>query len=405
MTTVQTSVSPDLRTLSPRAALVSLAALAAAAGVAACASVISTGGGGGSGGAATVSGFGAASAGALGCVSGKAEVLEQTLSSHIVATDATSLYFGSTYGSVNNHPTWQIYEMGKDGGAPSLVTSGTDTLAKVAVDAESVYLFVGHCDGAHPCTGDVSSFPKGGGPRTVLYSGGGNLDFTVTDPHLVYIVTVDGDESQVLSVPKTGGAATVIASAPALGLLSIAAALIVDDAPSDDRLYWFNGAGILATPKDGAGPTVTLSADPGVVRIVADAQNLYWATYYRGADPSAGAVLTVPKSGGPTATLVSPGAEVWDLALDERCLYWTQFPPSTPDQPIGDGPMIVAAMPKTGGGAAVVDTGDGLTQAMRLTVDDSGLYVAKPAGTTPPNGPWPPPLPSSFMGPLDKIAR
>ena len=153
----------------------------------------------------------------------------------------------------------------------------------------------------------------------------------------------------------------------------------------------------------GAGETVLAPEEPSPTAIAVDATHVYWAT--AGADCSEGWIRSVPKAGGPIATLASGEPNPRAIAIDAERVYFydgcgTGLLRSVPKRggPVIDHPIVVSGnaeviavdstniyfndyglmrIPKEGGGQVEVDNQD---YVYALTADDGGAYWMGPMG-------------------------
>lgn len=269
-----------------------------------------------------------------------------------IAADAEGVYWTNSNGSV-----WRA-EPG--GGSPHVIATGLgQTLTMITAGEEAVYV-VDHAtalwrvpkDGSSPTPlvqGPVISlalgddgvyFTKGDGVWRVDQGGGeaqqiAQIDAAgsiALDGEDVYVKTagVTGDPNvRVLSVPKAGGPATLVAEMP-----QEYAYTSQEVAARDGYVYWLNSsAGTVSRAPSGGGPEedlLTGIADP--MSLLADGASLYVTV--RGKDGGSmddRAVIKVPVGGG-APVFVAHGAMVsaYVLTADKTFVYWTEYVVSGP---------------------------------------------------------------------------
>lgn len=202
-------------------------------------------------------------------------------------------------------------------GPPTAIARPASTPDALALDAAYVY-WATHDGGA---SFEIGRAPKAGGPAEVLTSGASGYLGLALDATRAYFTRADG---VVASVPLGGGAPTTIASGE-----SAPTGIAVDT----DDVYWIESGSrsLVKAPKIGGARTVLLAgtAIPPDVRLldvlVRDPELFVRA----GGDVlEAGAVISVPKSGGPlTFRFALPGAS--HLSLDNAANL--MFGSSVPD--------------------------------------------------------------------------
>ena len=235
---------------------------------------------------------------------GKPAVLaSKQLSARGIAMDATNVYW-LTGGLVDGDAA--VMSVSKNGGAPTTLASGLSNLNKIAVDATNVYWTSGII-GPSP-SGAVMTVPKVGGTPTTLASGGVSIGLVVDAAKVYY---TDSSTYTVKSVPKNGGASSVLASNQ-----DRPGDMVMDDT----YLYWVNraaGGSVAKVAKSGVNPRTLASGLDFPQGIAVDATNAYWAM------SDAGTVMKVPLEGGVVTTIISDQTSPDDLAVDDSFLYWT----------------------------------------------------------------------------------
>jgi sugar lactone lactonase YvrE len=327
----------------------------------------------------TLAGAGGRSAAVLGCISGAVETFAANQTPQRgIAADAQHVYWANDhYGT-----THDLVRVSKADGAVEVLDSGPGWVDQIVLDEAHVYWSISGVPEAYT----LFRVAKEGGASAAVYQGDSGFAFTAGDPDRLFILqTHVGEATTLLAVPKAGGTPTIV-----LAGASSSAALLAED---DTRFYWLDDTGgrIVAMPKAGGSPeTIVAVGDLAyqVARILVDANDVFWFVpdYWA----SAGTFYRVSKAGGAATTLATVTIPQWltavDVAMDDRCLYWAADSGS------------VGAVRKDDGSAAVL----GENAAASLVADESGLYLAAPAGTTPPPGYENPP---SIQGAVQRIAR
>ena len=244
-------------------------------------------------------------------------ITRATLTSMIdtFAMDETNLYFTSEDGS--------LYRLAKTGSEAPVVLASATTPGSVyteglAVDATNLY-WTALGDGIS--TGVVLSVGKTGGSAVALAMNLPRPDSIAVDDTTVYWSNqgaplsgqgendLSPQQGSIMSVPKGGGAATV---------------LTVDMATPDEMtldptgVVWHDKQAISRIAKTGgATTTLTSAAIPWTSsNLVVSGTTLYWA-----ANQSGWSVQSVPLAGGATTTLTSIEAPGAILAV-ESSIFW-----------------------------------------------------------------------------------
>jgi len=150
----------------------------------------------------------------------------------------------------------------------------------------------------------------------------------------------------IWSVPKAGGAETLVAS-------YCCATYVVAD---DDFVYWSDYSGIVRAPAGGGAVQRLYSSYAGIPTLVLDGQELYWVTYQD--YYSSGGVFTMPAAGG-TATKLAAGNPTGGIAVDSQDAYWT------------DNSHSIMRVPKAGGAVDTpISCGGCVPMVVRLDFDN-----------------------------------
>ena len=253
-----------------------------------------------------------------------------------IAVDDTDVYWVD-YGATQSYG---LERTPKTGG--QTFELATNVMA-FAVDANAVY----YCTFTFADGGTTSTLyalaKTDGGAATVLTPSCTGVGVAV-DATNVYFV-----DGAIKSVPKSGGAAQVIASAH--GLVG------VDDA----SVYWIDGTTIGSTAKIGGASVQLLQTQAAIRSAVLDAGDIYFTTDNRDLTKLTIATTTV-------TTLASALGQSggFNLAVRSGFVFVDQ-------QDIGQYPAVILAVP-TSGGAAQDTCAGGSMSISGLAVDDTAIY-------------------------------
>lgn len=252
-----------------------------------------------------------------------------------IAVDGAFVYI-PTY-----HDQGKLLRVPKQGGQPLEMKAGLDHPAQTAVDGGAIYLAV---TGA----GQVLQFSKDGGLSSVLASGQFSVVAVALDEtHVYWLGHISGE---VVRAPRAGGAPLLIASGQPSPFR-----LVV----GPTRVYFGGSGGLRSVPKEGPSSAV-VSVDSSPTRDVAvDGQHVYWtvskppslrkarldgseqetlwelpgdsfpeavavdATHVYWSDAQGGAIRRIPKGGGEASLFAKAQGVPSDIALDDRCVYWS----------------------------------------------------------------------------------
>lgn len=311
----------------------------------------------GGGGASTGAGGSDGTGGVADCTAPQISVLAAGQNEiEGLALDDTSIYW-SNYDHVAQKG--QIRRIAKAGGAVGVIAN----IAKfapwdIAVDATRVYWSTRtstSLNGFSYPEIKIYSAPKAGGPsaKTELAS---VFDAVATglalDDTRVYWSTT---RDVILSTLKdnTEGPTTVLAANPKFQLLRRNIAV---DA---DHVYWMEGAvDILSMPKSGGMPTALATQPPDAFYFAMDAMRIYWG------DTDLGHISSIPRGGGAPKILVSGEDRVIGVAVNSSCVYWMS-------SNLMD--LRVRAAPKSGGAAITIATLQQSTKYV-VVADETHVY-------------------------------
>jgi hypothetical protein len=240
-----------------------------------------------------------------------------------------------------------IERVSKAGGASQLIASAwlvsSPVVAGFALDATDLYYVA---EMYH-----VDRLPKGGGTEQELFDLYSEVPLTVVNgPHL-YVWSGDGGTT-LFRIPTAGGASTVVTSqlpaytnaiaidgnvayvtSNATGTwvvdLTNGSALQRDTMPAwnvvIDSTYAYFTTGnhdpkgpnaVMRMAKTGGAPEELAKATYAFA-LALDGDSVYFT------DTNAGAIERVPKGGGVPTTVATDGDDPIGIAVDDRCVYWT----------------------------------------------------------------------------------
>lgn len=288
-----------------------------------------------------------------------------------IAVDATHVYW-SADGSVA--------KVALGGGPVTMLATKVYPIA-LAVDATSVYWLARADQWAPEIDAGketnpppiVMKVPIGGGAVTVLAAGPGvPTGGFATDDTSVYWVEAGQLENRLMRVNKGGGPPVALSAAPPSPSTRDALAA------GPTSVYWVSDADdvVRSVPKEGGAATVLTKAFPiDDVSIAVDATGVYWPAFVS----ETGSILKVGLQGGPVIALAQTEF-VGAMAVGATSLYWV-------DSNIGG----VLKVDKGCGSevtvgdvadAGTVDAGDGLgcKPSARYTVIDRGYGYGRDKG-------------------------
>jgi hypothetical protein len=216
-------------------------------------------------------------------------------------------------------------------------------VAGISVGVDAVFV-------ADPWAGQVWSVPKCGGAATLIVEGE-NYPTTIANAGGWVAWMSEGPPDEVGVVLAGGGPKRILARAGWLGLP------VAMDA---NRVYYYgppNVAGVYSVPLAGGPPSMLVQVDPQAYFLALDTSFVY---FVRGD----GAIVSVPKTGEAATPVVSDAGGAFDLVVDNQDVFW-----------IGGADSRAATIeraPKVGGSPAVLATGQDSPQ--KLALDDANVY-------------------------------
>jgi hypothetical protein len=160
-----------------------------------------------------------------------------------------------------------------------------------------------------------------------------------------------------LSAGSEGDAAVLAAVATPTTRATLASRVDALALDATDLYFTSEDGALYRLARAGTSPPVRLAtaAVPGsnsTEALALDATTIYWTAFGDGA--VAGAVLSLPKSGGVPVTLAAEQARPAGLAVDEASVYWAdQGPPAVSDN-LNSPPPAIMKVAKGGGAATVL---------------------------------------------------
>jgi hypothetical protein len=261
-----------------------------------------------------------------------------------------------------------------------VLVSGLSNPTGLAVDTDTVYWT--------EFGGLIRKASKANGIPVTLFASQYNPSGIAVDDANVYF----GDGLNIRSVPKGGGTSAILAAATPSQI-----------AVDSSNIYWtdFGAGAIRKMPKSGGSPVTIATGTDSPSGIKTDGVNVYWSEFSwpgtvwkvsvnggtttalghnvnnRGVaiDPTstnvywgeyvfldAGKIDYAPTSGGATTSLVTGLNNVWDVAADERSVFWVE------DRTGG----AVRQVTISGGSPATLASN--LAEPVALALDSSNVY-------------------------------
>jgi hypothetical protein len=213
-----------------------------------------------------------------------------------LTVDATKVYFA---GSGNT--AYSLGAVSKVGNAVSVLWTG-EACAGLATDDTRVYCALQY-------SALILGFDKATGAQTTIGTAAAEVRFAIAAGGYLYW-GAEGDGTIGRTRIADGGKV----------ILSNAAPWVWNIAMDADNVYWGRGQpqpGVLSVPKTGGATTVLAGcAVHSAVAIAVDPTHVYWI------DQDAGAIHAVPKTGGGDDVIASGQAGPRAIAADANAVYW-----------------------------------------------------------------------------------
>jgi len=257
--------------------------------------------------------------------------------------NAITVYGASIYFTFANSTSGGIASAPTAGGAATIeYASPGGSADSIAVDGSAVYWLMFPASGAN-WNGDLRSKAYPGGTEVVLAANLPRPREVAIDESNVYWLEGESPDIRIMSIGKTGGAASTVVTGSLHALTFAYGYLFYGDST-------YNGI-VFRPPAMGAAEVIASPADPA--RIAVDDTHVYWL------DLATNTVQRASRAGGSIPeTLASTGVASGNMALDDAYVYWTSG-------------SEISAVPKAGGTVVVIAS---LRPQSSSVVDDSWVY-------------------------------
>jgi hypothetical protein len=272
-----------------------------------------------------------------------------------LTVDADGVYWWD-YSQASSTPA-PLLRVSLDGGAVTTLAMGDNaaTLWDLEVQQHRLYW---------PSTGTggggVITVPTSGGAATMLVaSEAGNGTGAAIHGDNVYWTCSQSPGGTLLVAPLSGGAATT---------LTTGRGSYIDVVSAPDRVCWVDGDLVepLCIPLDGGAVTTLATSAGGWPAIATDSTDVYWAA---GAWSFGGTTdfVAIPFDGGATATIAALPGNVMSITTDDANVYWTYGGTLSS----GSDAAVLRA-PRGGGPVVTLATGQG--GVFGVAVDATSVY-------------------------------
>jgi len=246
-------------------------------------------------------------------------------------------------------------------GESAKIATSPDIQTPLVTDASAVYW--GVSDG-------IWKIAAAGGSIVQLVSGAGiPYDIALGSKDVFWTTGYWNDQSQILAVPKGGGSSRELWSSKE----RVATSIAVDDS----HIFWISGdqhgsqiiGAIHSMPKEGGAVTLIASAESDPQDLTVDRTHVFWLNLGNDSEMHGRSVRKAPKTGGPPETLSStPHSATGDgrrslIALDETFVYW-----------LDPGEQVIRKVPKAGGKPTTLVWG--LNQPRAIGTAEGSLYYS-----------------------------
>jgi hypothetical protein len=224
------------------------------------------------------------------------------------------------------------------GDAATLLVAGEPSPLALVADANAAYWI------AAATPGGVRSVARAGGTPTTLTTTPtpAAVSGIALDDAFVYYAADEG----IVSVPKAGGAATLLSKHGADGPLAV-----------DATKIYYGAGGVFSMNKDGSGEKIIAQpvGQAAVQVIGADDATIYFATT---TPAPAGTrndwvLLAVPKSGGAAKMLAQNEAPIYGIGATDTDVYWITADGDVRTTPKSGGSISTLASGASGGGQII----------------------------------------------------
>jgi len=228
------------------------------------------------------------------------------------------------------------------------LATGIGSPSAFAVDSDHAYFLISYPQPS------ITRVPLDGGPATSIASSPAPSGLAVASTG-VYWTDDDGDGGTILSIAKSGGTVTTLASGlPSPGPIVVqGSAVYWASAPSGGAVCDAGCAPSLLTVATTGGAVSTLYSGPSssfTDAIVAHGSSVYLST-------SDGRIVDVPDDGGAAKLLRYELTSNQGIAADDADVYWVNSAGNVMKMPLDGGTATVLAYSQQSGSIAVDSTG------------------------------------------------
>jgi hypothetical protein len=271
-----------------------------------------------------------------------------------IVVDANNVYWTTNDGMITSNADGYVLKVPACGGTPTVLASGWGGSFGLAADSANVYW---------AAYAGLLKVPVGGGTPVTLSAGplSASAAIALSGANVYWAGGgICGPTGCLLEMPKSGGAATVLATVEPLSI-----------ATDPTSLYWVTGDSVMRLPLLGGSPTVLASGQTIWSGMALDSSSVYWvSTTFPNpdpSDPSTVSVLKMPLGGGQPVTLASiQGEPISCVAVDSESVYWSGR--GLMKVPIGGG-SVTTLVPSSPSEGALVEC--------PIAVDATSVYAAR----------------------------